>query len=111
MGSKKDFSSVESLVWKDYAGDPLSPPEGEAAQVELPRYPISLFLISQKENSRQSIARRYYIFMDAKAGTKAKVPAARKSLRTFSDDFYNDKILIKNFGYSHNLTTDIEIDL
>ena len=75
MGSKKDFSSVESLVWKDCEGDPLSPPEGEAAHGELPLDAISTYLLSLKRISHQ-LPEVYYIFMDAKAGTKAKVPAA-----------------------------------
>jgi hypothetical protein len=90
---------------------PSLPQRGRQPKWSFPVTPYLYFLYLKKRILGNQSPEGYYIFMDAKAGTKAKVPAARKSFRTFSDDFYNDKILIKNFGYSHNLTTDIEIDL
>jgi hypothetical protein len=62
MESKKDFSFEENLPLKRLYGRPPSPPEGKAAQVEHPRYPVFLFLkvrILIKHSPKG-----YYIFMD-----------------------------------------------
>jgi hypothetical protein len=82
------FGSVEILslfiLFEGNEGDPLSPPEGEAAQGELPLDLFSLFLPSLKRISRQP-HEGHRIFMNASTGAEEKgYRSSKKRQNNFS---------------------------
>jgi len=82
------FGSVEILslfiLLEGIEGDPLSPPEVEAAQGEHPLDPFSLFLPSLKRISRQP-HEGHRIFMNASTGAEEKgYRSSKKCQNNFS---------------------------
>ena len=61
------------FFWKGYEGDPLSPPEGEAAQGEHPLDPFSPVF---KENFSSTSRGPSHFFMNASARAEATIAAA-----------------------------------
>jgi len=80
MGSVEILSLFIPLK-KGYEGDPLSPPEGEAAQGEHPLDPF-LYISPVSKESFSSTSRGLSYFNDCFTGAEAKVAAAQKSVRT-----------------------------
>jgi hypothetical protein len=80
MGSV-EILSLSILLKKGYEGDPLSPPEGEAAQGEHLLTPSLYFSRFKKRISRQP-PESYRIFHGCISGAELKVAAAQKSVRT-----------------------------
>jgi hypothetical protein len=80
MGSV-EILSLSILLKKGYEGDPLSPPEGEAAQGEHLLTP-SLYLSRFKKRISRQPPESYRIFHGCISGAELKVAAAQKSVRT-----------------------------